>query len=169
MVRTAGLETRTKEGDEVGAKTARFFIVFQVAGTPSLLPVWAAQLTMIACVRYSVATTARRVDFDHPACRRLTMKTGTRLSSPTLSAIAVNAQALTIELLRRAISSARRAMRSNYPCNRQHHTRRSCARKVGPNTQQVPDVRVRLRVAPPEGIWCDVFKLPDGHTERTAG
>jgi hypothetical protein len=90
------------------------------------------------------------------------MKAGARLSPATLPAIAVNGRALTIALLRRAISSARRAMRSNYPCNHHHQGRRSCARKVGPNTQQVPDVRVRRRVALAEENWCGVINLPDG-------
>ncbi|HEX7848789.1 MAG TPA: hypothetical protein VF485_03550 [Sphingomonas sp.] len=66
----------------------------------------------------------------------MTLKADIRLLLPVLLTIEVNARALTIELLYRAISSVRRAMRSNYPCNHLHYPRRSSARKVGLNTQK---------------------------------
>jgi hypothetical protein len=162
MVRTAGLETRGEKGRGGPTRKAFKALLFLSPWKPIGSSDLVTQSIMLVCVRYSVATTVRLDDFDHSACRRLTLKIGTRLLSRTLPAYCVNGRALTIALLCRVVSSARRAMRSNYLCNHQHRTWRSCARKVGPNTQQVPDVRVRLRAAPPEGIWCGAFKLPDG-------
>jgi hypothetical protein len=158
MVRTVGLE-RPRTRGLPWHKVLNFY--FRSPCKPFPAPDMGTQLAMIVCVRKSVATTATHSDFH-------VQHVGDWPGKPTLDYCPHSSdhrdrwRALTIALLCRAISSAHRAMRSNHPCNQLHYTGRSSARKVGPNTQQVPDVRVRLHAALPEGIGVVCSSCPVG-------
>ena len=162
MVRTARSGTRWEGDAELTSVKPSSSSSFYSCWKPLRSSDLVTQSAKTVGGRNCSAAIAAQPDFVRSTYRRFTLKAGARLSPPPLSAIMVGGRALTIALLRRAISSARRAMGSNYPCNCRHHARRSSARKVGPNTQQVPDVRVRLRAALAEGSWCGVIKLPVG-------